>query len=100
MQLMDCTDSGHCSVLLRVTSVKDNIQLPVEGRLPAAAFDALAGTGENGTGSNGVTGATWRSASAVLAGRVAVLIVTPMRDIMPVAVLLESAMLGEAIRPQ
>ena len=97
---MDCTRSGHCSVLLPVTSVKNTLQSPVEGRLPAAAFDVLAATGVNGTGTNGVTGDAWRSVMLVPAGRVAVSIVTPMRDPMPVAASLSSVTLGKVIRPQ
>jgi hypothetical protein len=100
MQLMDCTGNGHFSVWLPVTSVKEGVQLPVEGKLPAATFDVLADAGANGTGANGVTGSARRSVKLVPAGRVAVLIITPMRDTVPVAASFASVMLGEVIRPQ
>ena len=100
MHVMFCIGSGHCSVLVPVTSVKDTLQLPVELTFPDAAIDALAAAGANGTGTKGVTGDACSSPSLVSAGRAVVPIITAMCDTMPVAALFASLTVGWVASPQ
>ena len=104
MHVTSTSGNRHCSVVSPVTSVKDAFQLPVKLRFPDAdaAFDALASAGVNRTGANnGVAGVAWSSPSLVPVGRAAVpTTVTLMRDTMPVAVSLVSAMFDAGMSPQ